>query len=112
MAFRFPNLIDPWTSAMYAPLRDPEARVRKNTLMVLSHLILNDMIKVKGEVIVINDISRCFVLSKTAISASILRVFIETHNFGVVSVVFWCGLFANFHGHFLADRGCNIMPGR
>ncbi|XXQ38080.1 non-SMC mitotic condensation complex subunit 1, N-term [Plasmodiophora brassicae] len=50
LAFRFPNLIDPWTSHMYAPLKDGVPRVRKNTLMVLSHLILNDMIKVKGEI--------------------------------------------------------------
>jgi condensin complex subunit 1 len=51
MAFRFPNLIDPWTSKMYAPLREKQQpRVRKNTLMVLTHLILNDMIKVKGEI--------------------------------------------------------------
>ena len=51
MAFRFPNLIDPWTSKMYAPLRDKlQPRVRKNALMVLTHLILNDMIKVKGEI--------------------------------------------------------------
>lgn len=35
---------------MYAPLKDGVPRVRKNTLMVLSHLILNDMIKVKGEI--------------------------------------------------------------
>jgi hypothetical protein len=31
-------------------LRDPETRVRKNALMVLTHLILNDMVKVKGHI--------------------------------------------------------------
>ena len=31
-------------------LRDADLRVRKNTLMVLTHLILNDMIKVKGQI--------------------------------------------------------------
>lgn len=31
-------------------LRDKDARVKKNALMVLMHLILNDMIKVKGQV--------------------------------------------------------------
>ena len=35
---------------MYARLRDPALRVRKNALMVLTHLILNDMIKVKGQI--------------------------------------------------------------
>lgn len=35
---------------MYSPLKDKDVHVRKNALMVLSHLILNDMIKVKGEI--------------------------------------------------------------
>jgi condensin complex subunit 1 len=50
LAFRFPNLVEPYTAHLYARLRDPDARVRKNTLMVLTHLILNDMVKVKGQV--------------------------------------------------------------
>jgi hypothetical protein len=47
LAFRFPNLVEPWTHHMYSRLRDPNPKVRKNTLMVLTHLILNDMIKVE-----------------------------------------------------------------
>lgn len=31
-------------------LRDPNVTVRYNTLMVITHLVLNDMIKVKGQV--------------------------------------------------------------
>ena len=31
-------------------LRDPSRQVRKNTLQVLTHLILNDMVKVKGQI--------------------------------------------------------------
>ena len=65
LALRFPNLIEPWTPNMYLrfisrnslnlrlirhSLRDADLRVRKNTLMVLTHLILNDMIKVKGQI--------------------------------------------------------------
>jgi condensin complex subunit 1 len=50
LAFRFPNLVEPWTHHIYSRLRDPDARVRKNTLMVLTHLILNDMIKIKGQI--------------------------------------------------------------
>jgi len=50
LAFRFPNLIEPYTSHLYARLRDTDTGVRKNTLMVLTHLILNDMVKVKGQV--------------------------------------------------------------
>uniref|UniRef100_A0A7N0ZW93 Condensin-1 complex subunit CAP-D2 n=1 Tax=Kalanchoe fedtschenkoi TaxID=63787 RepID=A0A7N0ZW93_KALFE len=48
LAVRFPNLLEPWTENMYARLRDPSASVRKNAVLVLSHLILNDMMKVKG----------------------------------------------------------------
>ena len=50
LAFRFPNLTEPYTGYLYGALRDADARVRKNTLMVLSHLILNDMVKIKGQV--------------------------------------------------------------
>ena len=50
LAFRFPNEVEPYTPRIYACLRDKSIRVRKNTLMVLMHLILNDMVKVKGQV--------------------------------------------------------------
>lgn len=46
LAVRFPNLLEPWTENMYARLKDPCASVRKNAVLVLSHLILNDMMKV------------------------------------------------------------------
>ncbi|KAF1879594.1 hypothetical protein Lal_00033251 [Lupinus albus] len=48
LAVRFPNLLEPWTENMYARLKDPCASVRKDAVLVLSHLILNDMMKVKG----------------------------------------------------------------
>ncbi|KAL2325982.1 hypothetical protein Fmac_025040 [Flemingia macrophylla] len=48
LAVRFPNLLEPWTEHMYARLKDPCGSVRKNAVLVLSHLILNDMMKVKG----------------------------------------------------------------
>ncbi|KAL0383464.1 UNVERIFIED_CONTAM: Condensin complex subunit [Sesamum calycinum] len=48
LAVRFPNLLEPWTENMYARLRDQSLSVRKNAVLVLSHLILNDMMKVKG----------------------------------------------------------------
>eukprot|EP00118_Oscarella_pearsei_P020156 m.217644 g.217644 ORF g.217644 m.217644 type:complete len:1269 (+) comp39883_c1_seq40:407-4213(+) len=50
MAVRFPNLIEPWTPHLYSRLRDESVDVRKNTLLVLSRLVLNDMIKVKGQI--------------------------------------------------------------
>ncbi|OMO50666.1 Condensin subunit 1 [Corchorus olitorius] len=56
LAVRFPNLLEPWTENMYARLRDPSVSVRKNAVLVLSHLILNDMMKVKGY---INEMAVC-----------------------------------------------------
>jgi len=50
LAFRFPNEVEPYTSKLYSCLRDESTRVRLHTLMVLTHLILNDMVKVKGQV--------------------------------------------------------------
>ncbi|NXW05817.1 CND1 protein, partial [Fregetta grallaria] len=50
LAIRFPNLIEPWTSHLYARLRDPCPHVRQTAGLVMTHLILKDMVKVKGQV--------------------------------------------------------------
>ena len=50
---------------MYACLRDESSFVRSNTLTVLTHLILNDMIKVKGQ---ISDMALLIVDGVTKIS--------------------------------------------
>lgn len=50
LAIRFPNLVDPWTPHLYARLRDPAEQVRKTAGLVMTHLILKDMVKVKGQV--------------------------------------------------------------
>lgn len=50
LAFRFPNTFEPWTNRLYARLCDEDADVRYNTMVVITHLVLNDMIKVKGQV--------------------------------------------------------------
>lgn len=49
LAVRFPNLLEPWTEFIYARLRDPSVTVRKNAVLVISHLILNDMMKVRRD---------------------------------------------------------------
>ena len=46
LAFRFPNALEPWNPKIYDRLRDDCPRVRANAIMVLTHLILNDMVKV------------------------------------------------------------------
>lgn len=50
LALRFPNALEPWTEHVYRPLGDPDTGVRKTAMMVLTHLILNDMMKVKGHI--------------------------------------------------------------
>ncbi|XP_059114605.1 condensin complex subunit 1 isoform X1 [Peromyscus eremicus] len=50
LAIRFPNLVDPWTPHLYARLRDPSQQVRRTAGLVMTHLILKDMVKVKGQV--------------------------------------------------------------
>jgi condensin complex subunit 1 len=50
LAFRWTNLTEPWMSHIYALLRDKDTQVRHNTLTVLTHLVLNDMVKVRGQV--------------------------------------------------------------
>ncbi|XP_054242817.1 condensin complex subunit 1 [Indicator indicator] len=50
LAIRFPNQVEPWTSHLYARLRDPCPSVRQTAGVVMTHLILKDMVKVKGQV--------------------------------------------------------------
>jgi condensin complex subunit 1 len=49
IAVCFNNLIDENIDYLYNRLADTDKLVKKNTLMVLTHLILNGMIKVKGQ---------------------------------------------------------------
>ncbi|CAM9981847.1 unnamed protein product, partial [Laminaria digitata] len=46
LAFRFPNALEPWNPRIYQRLKDHSSLVRANAIMVLTHLILNDMVKV------------------------------------------------------------------
>ncbi len=82
LAFRFPNLIEPWTAHLYGRLRDDDAGVRKNTLMVLTHLILNDMVKVKGQ---IAEIAMCLEDEDSRIKDLTRMFFQELSKRGVVS---------------------------
>eukprot|EP00158_Paraphelidium_tribonemae_P009686 Partr_v1_DN28930_c0_g1_i5_m25543 putative Regulatory subunit of the condensin complex, a complex required for conversion of interphase chromatin into mitotic-like condense chromosomes. The condensin complex probably introduces positive supercoils into relaxed DNA in the presence of type I topoisomerases and converts nicked DNA into positive knotted forms in the presence of type II topoisomerases (By similarity) len=50
LAVCFTNLIDQNISYLYSRLRDSNREVKKNALMVLTHLILNGMVKVKGQI--------------------------------------------------------------
>ncbi|KAG2388869.1 hypothetical protein C9374_000308 [Naegleria lovaniensis] len=65
LACRFPNSVERYIHHLYSCLRDTDQRVRKNTLLVLSHLVLNDMIKVKANIF---EIVRCIVDTNDEIS--------------------------------------------
>lgn len=50
LAFRFPNQIEPWLPSFCEKLHDEDPLVKKNTLLVLTHLIANDMIRVNFQI--------------------------------------------------------------
>ncbi|GMK54239.1 hypothetical protein CspeluHIS016_0108250 [Cutaneotrichosporon spelunceum] len=59
------SLIDDNSEVLYQGLTDPDGVVKKNTLMVLTHLILNGMIKVKGQ---LGEMAKCLEDPDTRIS--------------------------------------------
>ncbi|EGD75262.1 hypothetical protein PTSG_06915 [Salpingoeca rosetta] len=79
LAFRFPNLIEPWTDHLYARLKDENQQVRLNAVMVLTHLILNDMVKVKGQ---ISNLAVCLEDNCTRIADLARLFFSELSNKG------------------------------
>ncbi|KIM60515.1 hypothetical protein SCLCIDRAFT_1216792 [Scleroderma citrinum Foug A] len=56
VAVSFSNIIDENSNELYKGLSDENLVVKKNTLMVLTHLILNGMIKVKGQ---LGEMAKC-----------------------------------------------------
>ncbi|KAI8976822.1 non-SMC mitotic condensation complex subunit 1-domain-containing protein [Pilobolus umbonatus] len=56
MAVCFNTLIDDNITFLYNRLSDPDSFVKKNAVMVLTHLILNGMVKVKGQ---ISEMAKC-----------------------------------------------------
>lgn len=56
VAVSFSNIIDENSSELYKGLSDNDLVVKKNTLMVLTHLILNGMVKVKGQ---LGEMAKC-----------------------------------------------------
>ncbi|OAV87380.1 hypothetical protein PTTG_05731 [Puccinia triticina 1-1 BBBD Race 1] len=56
IAVCFATIMDQHSDGLYKGLADPDLDVKKNTLMVLTHLILNGMIKVKGQ---LGEIAKC-----------------------------------------------------
>ena len=65
IAVCFSNLIDENSDKLYAGLSDDEIVVKKNTFMVLTHLILNGMVKVKGQ---LGEMAKCLDDTESRIS--------------------------------------------
>lgn len=67
LVYRFPNSLERWTNHLYLPLRDTSSElVRLNTLRVLSHLILKELIKTRGQ---IYEIALCTIDPEQSITA-------------------------------------------
>uniref|UniRef100_A0A1I8MCN6 Condensin complex subunit 1 n=1 Tax=Musca domestica TaxID=7370 RepID=A0A1I8MCN6_MUSDO len=58
LTFRFPNIIEPWTGHFYSTLHEEDTELRLTAVKMLSHLILHEMIRVKGQ---IADLAMCIV---------------------------------------------------
>ena len=56
VAVSFSSIVDENSNELYKGLSDQDLVVKKNTLMVLTHLILNGMIKVKGQ---LGEMAKC-----------------------------------------------------
>ncbi|KAH9035820.1 non-SMC mitotic condensation complex subunit 1-domain-containing protein [Lactarius hengduanensis] len=56
VAVSFSTIVDENSDELYRGLSDTDLVVKKNTLMVLTHLILNGMIKVKGQ---LGEMAKC-----------------------------------------------------
>lgn len=56
IAVSFSTIMDENSDRLYSGLHDKDPTVKKNTLMVLTHLILNGMIKVKGQ---LGEMAKC-----------------------------------------------------
>lgn len=48
---RFPQIVEPYSSQIFSTLESPHRDVKKTAMIIITHLILNDMLKIKGEIV-------------------------------------------------------------
>lgn len=72
ITFRFPNVVQSWTSHIYATLHEPNDEIRMTSVKMLSHLIQHEMIRVKGQ---ISDLAMCIVDKNAQIRQITLEFF-------------------------------------
>ncbi|GLV35189.1 CAP-D2 condensin subunit [Carabus blaptoides fortunei] len=58
MLHRFPNVIEPWSAHLYKTVKDENETVRITAVTIISKLIMEDMLRVKGT---IADVALCIV---------------------------------------------------
>jgi len=49
LTLRYPNLMEEHSEVLFSSLRDREVEVRKKAMLVVTHLVLNDMLKMRGQ---------------------------------------------------------------
>lgn len=77
LTFRFPNIIEPWTGHFYSTLHEEDNELRLTAVKMLSHLILHEMIRVKGQ---IADLAMCIVDPHSEIKNITQQFFKEIAN--------------------------------
>ncbi|EDW00942.1 condensin complex subunit 1 [Drosophila grimshawi] len=77
LTFRFPNIIEAWTGHFYAQMYESDTELRLTAVKMLSHLILHEMIRVKGQ---IADIAVCIVDESDEIKNITKQFFKEIAN--------------------------------
>lgn len=77
LTFRFPNVIEPWTGHFYSQLHEKDTELRLTAVKMLSHLILHEMIRVKGQ---IADLALCIVDESDEIKNITQQFFKEIAN--------------------------------
>uniref|UniRef100_A0A914UTH6 Condensin complex subunit 1 C-terminal domain-containing protein n=1 Tax=Plectus sambesii TaxID=2011161 RepID=A0A914UTH6_9BILA len=73
LCFRFPNTVEQYCERLYERIHDQDQAVRQTCLLVLTHLILNDMIKVKG---CVADVAQCTLDSRPQM-AGLAKLFFQ-----------------------------------
>ncbi|XP_017151506.1 condensin complex subunit 1 [Drosophila miranda] len=77
LTFRFPNIIEPWTGHFYAQLHETDTELRLTAVKMLSHLLLNEMIRVKSQ---ISDMALCIIDENEEIQSITKEFFKEIAN--------------------------------
>eukprot|EP00127_Corallochytrium_limacisporum_P000685 Clim_evm4s23 gene=Clim_evmTU4s23 len=115
---RFPNVIEPYNTIIFKRLEDPDVRVRHNSIMVLTHLILNGMIKGKGQMgllamCIVDKDSRISQMAKMFFFSKSQQAANEIYNIlpDIISSLFERGFDTGegLHEHAVSERFFTVM---